>query len=81
MWPQWAFRNPPPQANAADLVPTGRRATAYGVFAGGVGAASLAGGVLVGALYSHPIPVLVTVVAAIQALALAPLFTTRLRRA
>lgn len=49
--------------------------------AGVVGAASLAGGALVGALCSHSIPVLDTVVAAIRGLALAPLFTTRLRRA
>ncbi|KOU54390.1 hypothetical protein [Streptomyces sp. WM6378] len=69
------------RANVADLPPTGRRATAYGVFAGVVGAASLAGGALVGALCSHSIPVLDTVVAAIRGLALAPLFTTRLRRA
>ncbi|MFK8906311.1 MFS transporter [Streptomyces sp. YS-3] len=67
------------RATVADLVPAGRRATAYGVFAGTVGAASLAGGALVGALYGYSIPVMITVVAAIQALALVLLFTTRTR--
>ncbi len=58
-------------AVVADLVPAGgRRATAYGVFAGVLGAASLAGGALTGSLYGYSVPVLVTVVAAIQALAL-----------
>ena len=58
------------RATVADLVPPGRRATAYGVFAGVVGAASLAGGALTGALYGVSIPALITVVVAAQVLAL-----------
>ncbi|GAB1340505.1 MFS transporter [Streptomyces sp. E-15] len=57
------------RATVADLVPSGRRATAYGLFAGVVGVASLAGGALIGGLYGYSIPVLVTVVVAVQALA------------
>ncbi|ATL29336.1 MFS transporter [Streptomyces formicae] len=68
------------RATVADLVPTGRRATAYGVFAGVVGAASLAGGALTGALYAYSIPVLIAVVAAIQAAALALLAVAGTRR-
>ncbi|MFE5078367.1 MFS transporter [Streptomyces halstedii] len=55
------------RATVADLVPSGRRATAYGLFAGVLGAASLVGGALTGALYGYSIPLLITVVAAIQA--------------
>lgn len=58
------------RATVADLVPPGRRATAYGVFAGLVGAASLAGGALTGALYGTSIPALIAVVAGVQVLAL-----------
>ncbi|MGW1559385.1 MFS transporter [Streptomyces sp. NPDC002144] len=58
------------RATVADLVPPGRRATAYGVFAGVVGAASLAGGALTGALYGTSIPALIAVVAGVQVLAL-----------
>lgn len=68
------------RATVADLVPPGRRATAYGIFAGVVGGASLAGGALVGWLYAYSIPVLVAVVAAIQALALALFLSTLARR-
>ncbi|MFC9225135.1 MFS transporter [Streptomyces hygroscopicus] len=68
------------RAVVADLVPSGRRATAYGVFAGAVGAASLAGGALTGGLYGYSIPVLITVVVVIQALALALLGVTTTRR-
>ncbi|MEU8695191.1 MFS transporter [Streptomyces sp. NPDC048665] len=57
------------RATVADLVPSGRRATAYGLFAGVVGVASLAGGALIGGLYGYSIPVLITVVVAIQVLA------------
>ncbi|MER6982064.1 MFS transporter, partial [Streptomyces carpinensis] len=64
----------------ADLVPSGRRATAYGLFAGVVGAASLAGGTLTGGLYGYSIPVLITVVVAIQVLAVVLLAATRVRR-
>ncbi|WP_234342382.1 MFS transporter [Streptomyces sp. NRRL B-3648] len=69
------------RATVADLVPSPRRATAYGVFAGVVGAASLAGGALTGALYGHSIPLLITVVAVIQALALVLLAVTGPRHA
>lgn len=61
------------RATVADLVPAPRRATAYGVFAGVVGAATLAGGTLTGALYEVSVPVLITVVVAVQAAALAVL--------
>ncbi|MGW5464277.1 MFS transporter [Streptomyces sp. NPDC003996] len=57
------------RATVADLVPSGRRATAYGLFAGVVGAASLAGGALTGGLYGYSIPVLIAVVVAVQVLA------------
>ncbi|MGP9022738.1 MFS transporter [Streptomyces sp. BR1] len=67
------------RATVADLVPAGRRATAYGVFAGAVGAASLAGGALTGALYTYSIPVLIAVVAAIQVAALGVLAALHLR--
>lgn len=68
------------RATVADLVPSGRRATAYGLFAGVVGAASLAGGALTGGLYGYSIPVLVTVVVVIQVLALVLLAVTRADR-
>ncbi|MFE9503366.1 MFS transporter [Streptomyces anthocyanicus] len=68
------------RATVADLVPRGRRATAYGLFAGVVGAASLAGGALTGGLYGYSIPVLITVVVAIQVLAVALLAALRLTR-
>ncbi|MEV8565317.1 MFS transporter [Streptomyces sp. NPDC051322] len=68
------------RATVADLVAAERRATAYGVFAGVVGAASLVGGAMTGALYTYSIPVLITVVAAVQVAALALLAVTRVRR-
>ena len=68
------------RATVADLVPSGRRATAYGIFAGVVGAAGLAGGALTGGLYGYSIPVLITVVVVIQILALALLAVTAARR-
>lgn len=58
------------RATVADLVPSGRRATAYGVFAGVVGAASLVGGAVTGALYGVSIPALIGVVVTVQVLAL-----------
>ncbi len=68
------------RATVADLVPPGRRATAYGLFAAVAGAATLAGGVLAGALYAYSIPVLITVTVAIQAGALLLLALGRPRR-
>ncbi|MEU5023726.1 MFS transporter [Streptomyces milbemycinicus] len=64
------------RATVADLVPAGRRATAYGIFAGVLGVASLAGGTLTGALYGVSVHALITVVAALQAAALILLATT-----
>lgn len=67
------------KATVAELVPPARRATAYGIYAGIIGAATLAGGTLTGALYTYSIPALVITVAAIQAAALALLVATRPR--
>ncbi|MCQ4044090.1 MFS transporter [Streptantibioticus rubrisoli] len=64
-------------AAVADLVPAARRATAYGVFAGVLGAATLVGGALTGALYGYSVPVLVITVAATQAAALVLLAVAR----
>ncbi|MFG2518323.1 MFS transporter [Streptomyces sp. NPDC048527] len=64
------------RAVVADLVAPGRRATAYGVFAAVVGVAAFAGGALTGVLYDVSIPVLIAVVAAIQAAALLLLAVT-----
>ncbi|MER5429541.1 MFS transporter [Streptomyces sp. NPDC002588] len=68
------------RATVADLVPGGRRATAYGLFAGVVGVGSLAGGALTGGLYGYSIPVLITVVVAVQVLAVVLLAATRAAR-
>ncbi|RPF31372.1 MFS transporter [Streptomyces sp. TLI_185] len=65
------------RATVADLVPPGRRATAYGLFAAVMGAATLLGGILAGALYARSIPALIVVTVAIQALALVLLAVTR----
>ncbi|KAB1916297.1 MFS transporter [Micromonospora sp. AMSO31t] len=59
------------RAAIADIVPTGRRGTAYGIFAAGLGAATLVGGVLIGALYDYSITAMIITVAGIQAVALA----------
>ncbi|MFJ2577919.1 MFS transporter [Kitasatospora aureofaciens] len=67
------------RATIADLIPTPGRATAYGVFAAVTGTATLAGGVLTGALYEASIPALVTTVVAIQAAA--PVVLAVVRRA
>lgn len=55
------------KALVADLVPSGRLATAYGVFAAFQGVAALAGGVLAGALYSGGVSDLVVVIGLCQA--------------
>jgi len=57
------------RATVADLVPAGRRATAYGLFAAVAGVATLAGGTLAGILYTHSIPALIITTVAIQAVA------------
>jgi MFS family permease len=64
------------KALVAQLVPTGRRATGYGLFAAVQGAAAVAGGALAGALYSTSVPALVVVVAVLQVLALGLLVRT-----
>ncbi len=66
------------KALVADLVPSGRRATAYGWFAAVQGGAALAGGTLAGALYERSLPGLVALVAATQVVALA-LYAVTLR--
>ncbi|MFE4718980.1 MFS transporter, partial [Streptomyces sp. NPDC056728] len=67
------------RAVVADLVAPGRRATAYGVFAAVVGVAAFAGGALTGVLYDISIPVLIAVVAGIQAAAVLLLAVTGFR--
>ena len=59
------------RAVVADLVAPPRRATAYGIFAAGLGAATAVGGALTGWLYDTSIPALITTVAAIQIAAIA----------
>ncbi len=68
------------RATVADLVAPGRRATAYGIFGAVVGVAAAAGGALAGGLYEVSVPLLVTITAALQVLALVVLLVT-LRRA
>ncbi|WP_436701772.1 hypothetical protein [Nocardioides sp. BYT-33-1] len=57
---------PRPPPVLADLVPAGRRATAYGVFAAVQGIGALAGGVLAGALLDGHVTLLAVVVGALQ---------------
>ncbi len=64
------------KALVADLVPAGRRATAYGLFAAVQGAAAIAGGAMAGALYSRSVPALIAAVGATQLAALALLIAT-----
>ncbi|MCR1785537.1 MFS transporter [Nocardioides carbamazepini] len=54
------------KAYVADLVPVGRRATAYGVFAAVQGIGALAGGVLAGALVDGHVTLLAVVIGALQ---------------
>lgn len=69
------------RATVAELVAPPRRATAYGIYAAVIGAATLAGGMLTGLLYDYSIPALITTVIAVQIAALALLAgTTRSRR-
>jgi MFS family permease len=58
------------RAAVADLIPSGRRGTAYGIFAAAIGGAALIGGIITGALYETSLPLLVAVVAGIQVVAL-----------
>jgi len=64
------------KALVAQLVPTGRRATGYGLFAAVQGGAAVAGGALAGWLYDTSIPALVATVAVLQVLALGLLIHT-----
>ncbi|GAA6525539.1 MFS transporter [Intrasporangium sp. DVR] len=64
------------KALVAEIVPPGRRATAYGVFAGVQGAFAVIGGAGIGWLYDVSLPVLVFTVAAAQVLALGLLWRT-----
>jgi MFS family permease len=67
------------KAYVADLVPAGRRSTAYGVFAAVQGVGALAGGALAGALATHHGGLLAWCVAGLQAASL--LFLLRTLRA
>ncbi|WP_307812821.1 MFS transporter [Micromonospora coerulea] len=64
------------RATIADIVPAARRGTAYGIFAAGLGAATLVGGLLTGALYDYSLTAVIVTVAGIQAIALAMFLTT-----
>jgi MFS family permease len=64
------------KAYVADLVPAGRRATAYGVFAAVQGIGALAGGGMAGALATDHAGLLTVVVAALQAVSLVLLLWT-----
>ncbi|MEH1057173.1 MFS transporter [Micromonospora sp. CPCC 206171] len=59
------------RATIADIVPAARRGTAYGIFAAGLGGATLVGGLLTGALYDYSITAVIVTVAGIQIVALA----------
>lgn len=58
------------KALVADLVPAGRRATAYGIFAAVQGSAAVLGGTVAGALYARSVPLLGLVVGVVEAVAL-----------
>nr|WP_083114917.1 MFS transporter [Mycobacterium angelicum] len=66
------------RAVVADLVSTPRRASAYGVFAAGLGVAAAGGGALIGWLYDVSTATLVVVVVALQVVALCTMFAIRL---
>lgn len=67
------------KAYVADLVPSARRATAYGVFAAVQGVGALAGGALAGALVEGRTALLVVGVAGLQLVALVLLLRTTRR--
>ena len=64
------------RAVVADLVPTGRRATAYGLYAAVVGGAAALGGAALGWLYERAVSQLVLGVLVAEALALVLLALT-----
>ena len=61
------------RAVVADLVEPGRRATAYGVYGAVIGMATAVGGALTGLLFERSVPLLISVVVAIQICAMAAL--------
>lgn len=67
------------KALVADLVPAGRRAGAYGVFAAVQGGAAVTGGAVAGLLYERSVPALVITVGVTQVIAFVLLVVT-LRR-
>jgi MFS family permease len=64
------------KALVADLVPSPKRATAYGIFAAVQGSAAVAGGAMAGLLYSRSLPGLIAVVGLTQLVALVLLGVT-----
>ncbi len=68
------------RAVVADLIAPARRATAYGVFAAGLGVATAIGGALTGWLYDTSIPALIVTVAVIQLAAIGLAITVLTRR-
>jgi MFS family permease len=68
------------RAVVADLVAPPRRATAYGVFAAGLGVATAMGGALTGWLYDESISALIIVVVVIQVAAVGVAIATSLLR-
>jgi MFS family permease len=64
------------KALVAQLVPSGRRATGYGLFAAVQGVAAVGGGALAGGLSSRSVPALVAVVGVLQLAALVLLLRT-----
>jgi MFS family permease len=68
------------RAVVADLVAPPRRATAYGVFAAGLGAATAVGGALTGWLYDTSVTALVITIAVIQAAAIGLAIAVLVRR-
>jgi MFS family permease len=67
------------KAYVADLVPAGRRATAYGVFAAVQGIGALVGGAVAGALVDHHVTLLATVIGVLQVVAAVLLWRTTRR--
>lgn len=67
------------KAYVADLVPSSRRATAYGVFAAVQGLGALGGGVLAGALVDTSVPALAAAVGVLQLAALVLIVRTTRR--
>lgn len=68
------------KAYVADLVPAGRRATAYGVFAAVQGIGALVGGAVAGALVDHHVRLLAVVIGVLQVVAAVLLWRTTRRR-